>query len=190
MHLPLSWWISGPWLVFLLYWGLAALRVRPTKRSESPLSRLRYSVVWILAAFLLFSNRLRWGPLSWRFLPTGPAVYFAGVGLTMMGLGFAIWARYHLGPYWSGAVTIKQDHRLIRTGPYALVRHPIYTGLLLAMLGTAVAIGELRGLLAVGLAFAGFFIKSQMEEKWLLQEFGTEYEQYRREVKALIPFLY
>ena len=189
MHLPLTWWISGPWLVFLLYWGLAALRVRRSKRSESPLSRLRYSV-WIVATFLLFSIRPRWGPLSWRFLPTGLAVFFAGVGLTILGLSFAIWARYHLGSYWSGAVTIKQDHRLIRTGPYAVVRHPIYTGILLAMLGTAVAIGELRGLLAVGLAFAGYFIKSRMEEKWLIQEFGTGYEQYRREVKALIPFVY
>jgi protein-S-isoprenylcysteine O-methyltransferase Ste14 len=189
MHLPLTWWISGPWLVFLLYWGLAALRVRPTKSSEARLSRLRYNV-WILAAALLFSIQPRWGPLSWRFLPTGLAVFFAGFGLTILGLSFAVWARYHLGSYWSGAVTIKEDHRLIRTGPYAVVRHPIYTGILLAMLGTAVSIGELRGLLAVGLAFAGFFIKSQMEERWLLQEFGTEYEQYRREVKALIPFVY
>jgi protein-S-isoprenylcysteine O-methyltransferase Ste14 len=184
------WWISGPWLVLLLYWGMAALRVQPARRREAPLSRLRHSVLIVLAAFLLFSNQLQWGPLSRRFLPDHPAVFFAGVALTMIGVCFAIWARYHLGAYWSGTVTIKQDHRLIRTGPYAVVRHPIYAGILFGMLGTAVAVGELRGVLAVLLFFAAFSIKIRLEECWLLQEIGPEYEQYRHEVRGLIPFLY
>jgi protein-S-isoprenylcysteine O-methyltransferase Ste14 len=87
-------------------------------------------------------------------------------------------------------VTVKAGHTLIRGGPYAVVRHPIYSGLSLAVLGTALAVGELRGLLAVGLVAFGFWHKSLLEERFMREEFGAEYERYCRDVKALIPFVW
>ena len=105
------------------------------------------------------------------------------------GLGFAVWARRCLGRNWSGIVTVKQGHELIRSGPYALVRHPIYTGLLLAILGTASAIGEWRGLIAFVLITAGFVLKLRIEEDFISETFGEQYARYRAEVPALIPFI-
>ncbi len=101
----------------------------------------------------------------------------------------AVSARIFLGRNWSAVVTIKQDHEIIRRGPYALVRHPMYSGFLLAMLGTAVAMGEVRGLLAIGLAFLGLWLKLRTEESFLVEQFGVQYVQYRQETKALIPFV-
>jgi protein-S-isoprenylcysteine O-methyltransferase Ste14 len=105
------------------------------------------------------------------------------------GLALAVWARRHLGRNWSGIVTVKQDHELIRSGPYGLVRHPIYTGLLLAILGTAGAIGEWRGLFAFALITVGFVLKFKMEERFMSETFGEQYARYRAEVRSLIPFV-
>ncbi len=105
------------------------------------------------------------------------------------GLGLAVWARAHLGRNWSGIVTVKKDHALIRTGPYRIVRHPIYTGLLLALIGTAAAIGEWRGVVAVICALIGFLRKIQVEEKRMRENF-PEYSRYRQQTAALIPLLY
>jgi protein-S-isoprenylcysteine O-methyltransferase Ste14 len=111
------------------------------------------------------------------------------LALTLAGAGFAIWARAYLGRNWSAIVTIKEDHRMVRSGPYALVRHPIYSGFLLALLGSALALGEVRGLVAVALAFLAWWFKSRLEEQFMEQRFGAEYAVYKRRVKALIPFV-
>jgi protein-S-isoprenylcysteine O-methyltransferase Ste14 len=95
-----------------------------------------------------------------------------------------------LGGNWSGRVTIKEGHTLEKRGPYAIVRHPIYSGLLLAVLGTAIAFREIRGLIAVALVFAMLLMKSRMEERFMMEEFGSVYRDYGRQVKALIPFVY
>ena len=105
------------------------------------------------------------------------------------GIAFAVWARHYLGRNWSGTVTVKQDHELIRSGPYRLVRHPIYTGLLLAILGTAVAFGEWRGLLAFALLTGSLLLKLRVEERFMGESFPNEYARYRAEVPALIPFV-
>ena len=102
---------------------------------------------------------------------------------------FAIWARNVLGRNWSGIVTLKQDHELIRTGPYRYVRHPIYTGLLIAFAGSAIARGEWRGLLALAIAFVALWRKLKLEEQWMIETFGDAYRRYRDEVRALIPFV-
>ena len=102
----------------------------------------------------------------------------------------AIWARFVLGRNWSGTVTVKQDHELVRSGPYALVRHPIYSGLLLAFLGTAVARGDLAALLGVALAAATLHFKTATEESFMTEQFGAGYMEYKREVKSLIPFVW
>ena len=122
-----------------------------------------------------------------RILPRTLATYWTGVALVFLGLAFAVWARRHIGSNWSGTVTVKENHVLVRTGPYAWVRHPIYTGLLVAILGSAVARGELRGVWAVLLCSFAFVRKLRIEERWMRQVFGAEYERYRTTVPALIP---
>ena len=113
-----------------------------------------------------------------------------GLALTIVGALFAVWARFYLGGNWSLTVTVKEGHTLIRGGPYAVVRHPIYSGLSLAVLGTALTVGEFRGLVAVGLVVFGLLHKSLVEERLMREEFGAEYERYCRDVKALIPFVW
>ena len=105
------------------------------------------------------------------------------------GLGISIWARRVLGRNWSGIVTVKQDHELIRTGPYRYVRHPIYTGLLLAILGTALIFGEWRGLIAFVIFTAAIMLKVRTEERFMDESFPEQYARYRAEVPALLPFL-
>jgi protein-S-isoprenylcysteine O-methyltransferase Ste14 len=105
------------------------------------------------------------------------------------GLFFAVWARHHLGNNWSQAVTIKQGQELITSGPYAVVRHPIYTGLLFGFIGMAVALGELRGILAVALVLGVLWAKRRLEERWIREHFGESYDAYSRRVRVLLPYL-
>jgi protein-S-isoprenylcysteine O-methyltransferase Ste14 len=122
-------------------------------------------------------------------LPDSPAIAFAGLALTIAGVGVAVWARLLLGANWSAAITIKRGHQIIRRGPYAVVRHPIYSGGLLALLGTTIGFGELRGLAGFALVFIAWWMKSRLEESSLEGQFGASYTQYKREVKGLIPFV-
>lgn len=125
-----------------------------------------------------------------RFVPRSYGVAWLGVALTIAGIALAIVARLFLGGNWSGSVTIKQGHTLVRKGPYTIVRHPIYSGFLLAILGTGLAIGEIRALIAAILIFAILAHKINLEERFMMEQFGAEYGQYRRRVKALIPFVW
>jgi protein-S-isoprenylcysteine O-methyltransferase Ste14 len=95
-----------------------------------------------------------------------------------------------IGRNWSSNVTVKEDHQLMRTGPYALVRHPIFAGLLLGMLGTALQAGEVRGLIGMALATIAWRTKLIMEEQFMTEQFGAEYASYKRDVKALVPFIW
>jgi protein-S-isoprenylcysteine O-methyltransferase Ste14 len=110
--------------------------------------------------------------------------------VTFLGVAFATWARLQLGGNWSSSVTIKQGHTLVRRGPYTIVRHPIYTGLLLATLGVAIIVGEYRGLFGVGVLFLAYWLKSSREERFMLEQFDGEYRQYQGQVKALIPYIF
>jgi protein-S-isoprenylcysteine O-methyltransferase Ste14 len=177
------------WLAWLAYWTIAAWNVKPTRRCEPGLGRLIVMALTLLAAALLAfrSHATPW--LNRRFLPETPAAYWIGLLLLAAGLAFAVWARVHLGRNWSGSVTVKQSHELIRSGPYALVRHPIYTGLLTAILGTAIALGEWRGLLAFAILTVAFLLKIKREEHFMSEIFLNEYPRYRADVPALIPFL-
>jgi protein-S-isoprenylcysteine O-methyltransferase Ste14 len=138
---------------------------------------------------VLLSGSEVFGPLSSRFLPDDIALRLVGIMVLLLGLSFAVWARVHLGQYWSGRVSIKVDHKLIRSGPYRLVRHPIYTGILFGFIGTALEVGEIRAWLAFVLALVGLLIKIRAEERLLVKEFGSTYLQYKKEVKMLIPYL-
>lgn len=105
------------------------------------------------------------------------------------GIALALWARWHLGQYWSGRITIKEGHRLIRTGPYARLRHPIYSGLVLAAAGTAIEIDQWRGVVAVCVVILGFWIKGKREEALLTKQFGAEFDEHRRATGFLFPKL-
>jgi protein-S-isoprenylcysteine O-methyltransferase Ste14 len=187
MNLIYHWLFPGVWMAFSVYWFGAALWVKRIQRGEPGHKRIFRLILTTLCAGLLISPRFGHGPLGWTILPQSRITFFAGAAMLLAGLGFAIWARVHLGAYWSAMVAVKEGHRLIRTGPYRLVRHPIYSGILTGLAGTAVAEGQLRGLVATALLSAIYYRKSQDEESLLSAEFPDEYPAYRREVGALIP---
>lgn len=174
------------WLAWALVWAAAALRTERTERREAFARRLEHSGATVLALWLLFTSSPALGPLARRWL-TAACARWAGTALAVAGLLFAAWARYHMGRYWSGTITLKQGHRLITTGPYAMARHPIYTGFLSAILGTAVAGGRVQGLLGFALAVLVYWRKLRREEALMLERFGAEYEAYRGRVPALLP---
>jgi protein-S-isoprenylcysteine O-methyltransferase Ste14 len=132
---------------------------------------------------------MRIGPLKLRFFPSDLWIAYVGIALSFLGAGISIWARYCIGEYWSARVTLKEDHQLIRSGPYAYVRHPIYTGMLIACLGTALVVGEWRGVLAVGLLLAAHSRKALREEAMLTRAFGEQYTLYRQSTGFLFPRL-
>jgi protein-S-isoprenylcysteine O-methyltransferase Ste14 len=189
---PLTMWQIEviPWYFFVAYWAISWLRVKRTKSAEPLTSRLATIVPLVLAFALLFSNSLRVGPLRLRFLPAEDWIGWSGIALTTVGAAVAIWARYSIGQYWSARVTLKEGHRVIRSGPYAWVRHPIYTGMLLAAIGTALVIGEWRGVLAVVVIWAVHSRKALQEEALLTSELGEEYVSYRQSTGFLFPRLW
>lgn len=177
------------WLSWVGYWWAASFNVKTTARHETPQSRLAHILPLTLAFVLLFPENSPIQALGGRFLPVAVWPFWVGAVLTLAGLLFTVWARLHLGRNWSGTVTVKQDHDLITGGPYRFVRHPIYTGLLVALIGFALARGEWRGVVAVALAAGSFWRKLRIEERWMREQFGSAYEEYSRRVSALIPFV-
>ncbi|HUA78731.1 MAG TPA: isoprenylcysteine carboxylmethyltransferase family protein [Dyella sp.] len=180
---------KGVWTLWLIYWGISALGVKTAARVESPGSRLGRHVIPLVVAVLLL-HRYDWMNdtfLSERFVPDQAWMAWTGFGLTLIGLAFTCWARITLGRNWSGIVQLKQDHELIVRGPYSWVRHPIYTGLLLAFLGTVLANGEWHALIGVPLVAFAFWRKLRLEERWLCELFGDQYRAYMHRVKALVP---
>jgi len=181
--------IHALWLGLAVLWIAGALRTKPAVRSQGTPRRAIHLALLTLAATLLFQRWSGIGILGLRVIPASEIAGWAGLVLTALGVSFAAWARIHLGGNWSATVTEKQSHTLVRTGPYALVRHPIYTGCLLAMLGTAIAVGQVRCFVGFAIALATWWTKLQVEEQFMLERFGAAYVAYRREVKALIPLV-
>lgn len=188
-HSAVHWLLAIAWYAFVAFWLIAAGWASPAVKRQSLRSRALTILLGAIPFFLLFTDALRRGPLAWRFVAPRNWVLIAGVALTYAGIALAIWARVILGKNWSATVTIKQDHRLIRQGPYSTVRHPIYSGLLLALFGTALVVGEWRGLIAVAVAFLVWLVKYRTEERFMTEQFGSEYEDYRRHTGALVPFI-
>ncbi len=182
--------IPALWLAWAGCWLVAAVRVKPIRWREPTRSRALHVVPVLACALLLVEPHLWPQIMTGRIRPPGRLAPSLGTLLVAIGLGFSIWARWHLGRNWSGIVTLKQDHELIRSGPYALARHPIFSGLLLAFVGSAVARGEWRGVLAVVIVFVALWRKLKLEEHWMVETFGERYLRYRDEVRGLIPFVF
>ncbi len=177
------------WIAFMLYWQIKAANTKTTQRLEPAASRILRVFIFLIAIVLLSVTRI---PVHWLYLqlwPGGLLPFWLGAGVTIAGLLFAVWAREHLGRNWSRSVTIKQGHELINTGPYAVVRHPIYTGILAGFLGMAIAISQVRGFLAFVLIFVALWLKLRMEEQWMRAQFGGAYATYARQTAALVPYL-
>jgi protein-S-isoprenylcysteine O-methyltransferase Ste14 len=178
------------WIAFIVYWLIKAIGTKATRRLEPVASRVLRAALFVIAIALFSTTRI---PLHWLYLQPWPAGFWSfwlGAGVAVAGAVLAVWAREHLGRNWSSSVTIKQDHELITSGPYAVVRHPIYTGILAGLLGTAIALSEVRGFIAVGLIFLMYWLKLRMEEQWMRSQFGEPYATYARNTAALVPYLF
>jgi protein-S-isoprenylcysteine O-methyltransferase Ste14 len=181
--------ISACWILFAVIWLLAAFATKQSVYRESRLQRMRYVIPLLLGGFLLAKGHRLSDPLNHRVIPHVEALAWTGVVLCIAGFAFCIWARFTLGRNWSGVVTLKRGHELISDGPYALVRHPIYTGLLTMFVATVIVLGHVAGIIALPFVFVSLWIKLRYEEKLMLKHFPNEYAAYQQRVKRIIPFI-
>lgn len=176
----------GLWVVFSVYWSAAAKNSAAAKSSESVKSTALHQTLLNVALLLLFipvpGLRLRFRPDAFYFIPIG-------LGLQAAFILLAVWARRHLGRNWSAEVRVAQGHELVRTGPYRMVRHPIYTAMFGMFIGTAIVSGRLHALVAVAILAAAYQRKIRHEEQRMSEEFGAAYGEYKRASWALVPWL-
>jgi len=176
-----------PWVLFSLYWEIEAKNSAPALSSESKTARMVHVVLSNIAVVLII---LPIRGLNQRFEPDALPIKVAGLAAECAGLALAIWARRVLGRNWSGEITIKEDHELVRSGPYKLIRHPIYTALLVMCAGTAIVSGQMHALAGLALAILAYLRKTRLEETNLVNAFGTRYSQYREDTWALLPGIF
>jgi protein-S-isoprenylcysteine O-methyltransferase Ste14 len=179
--------VEFPWIVFVVYWIIGAMKTRATRDKEPFTSRSAVLLIEMLGYLLVFSASTAIGILGARFIPRTMASAVLGVVFTWSGIGLAVWARYHLAEYWSARITIKEDHQLIRTGPYSHLRHPIYSGLILATIGSALVIDKWRCVLGVCLVTVGYCFKASGEETMLARQFGEAFREHQKHAGFLIP---
>jgi protein-S-isoprenylcysteine O-methyltransferase Ste14 len=181
--------VEFPWMVFVVYWVIGAMKTLPAREKEPFSSRSGVLLIEFIGYVLVFSGSTGIGFLGTRLFPRTMASAILGVVLTWSGIGLAVWARYHLAEYWSARVTIKEDHQLIRTGPYSHLRHPIYSGLILATIGSALVIDEWRCALGVCLVLTAYCFKATKEEAMLTRQFGEAFRERQKHTGFLIPRL-
>lgn len=178
------------YVVMTAYWSISSFGAKETVYKQGVLVRYLTRLAPIAGYVLVFVPALGVGWLGQRFIADAFPIRLIGVFVCVAGLAFAAWARRTIGRNWSGNVTLKKDHELVQSGPYALVRHPIYTGLLVGILGVGIVLGEWRGLLAFGVTALGFANKIRAEEGLMMQQFPDRYPEYCARVKRIIPFIY
>jgi protein-S-isoprenylcysteine O-methyltransferase Ste14 len=174
------------WAAFWLYWILAAFSMKKGQGRIAWSRELRIRLVIVAVAVVLL---VRLGAFRGYGVKTDP--WLAGIGLAFfaLGLGLAVWARVHLGRNWGTPMTQKVEPELVTSGPYRLARHPIYSGILIAGIGTAVALSWLW-LTALVLAGIYFVYAARVEERYLAEQFPADYPPYKRSTKMLVPFVF
>lgn len=182
--------IAVLWMCFLFYWARESRGQKSTERMESQGSRQLRTILMLAAMLLLLVPPRQLHFLHLQMLPEGSWRPWLALLLTVAGMGVSVWARVHLGRNWSQAVTVKEEHELIRSGPYRLLRHPIYTGFLLAVLGMVALDGIFASLLGFGLVALALVKKILLEEQWLAEHFGERWLEYRKDSRKLIPYVY
>jgi protein-S-isoprenylcysteine O-methyltransferase Ste14 len=178
------------WVIWLAVWTAAAFFVKRTRIKE-PLGTVLYERVPVIIGMVMLV-RPQWLPasLTKRLFTEGSGLALGALVLVIAGMLFAYWARVHLGRNWSGKVIVKVEHTLITSGPYRWVRHPIYGGMTLALVGTALAIGAPYGFIALALILCGFLVRVRLEEALMRDTFPGEYDRYSRHTARLIPGVY
>jgi len=177
-------------MAWLIYWAISSQNVHKAHTVEPLRWRISTPLIMAVAAMLVFSPFFRVGPLARRFVPKNPWIEGTAIILVIAGLAISVWARRHLGQFWSSRVALKIDHQLIQSGPYARVRHPIDSGLLRTLIGTVLFVGEWRAVAGVALVFAAHGHKARRAEALLTREFGGICQQYCGRIGALIPWLF
>lgn len=180
---------SKIWLAWCVLWLLMAAWSKPSKRRELPWQRLEHVIPMVIGFFLIYHHSFARGFLGYRIVPQNEAVAVIGLLLALTGLLFAVWARIALGANWSGTVTIKADHSLIRRGPYKWIRHPIYTGILLSFVGTVLLHGEIRAFVGFALILFALYRKAKREERFLSEEFGESFAEHSKHTGMFLPRL-
>jgi protein-S-isoprenylcysteine O-methyltransferase Ste14 len=183
--------IAGIWGLWIVSWFIAALWAARTQARPPLGSQTLYRIITLVGVAALFDQ---WGGYRgndvtqlWTLSPTLSGVMIA---LTAAGFSFCWWARIYLGRLWSSSVTRKEDHHIVDTGPYALVRHPIYTGIIVASAATAAVRGTVASLVGLALVILGCWIKARLEERFLRSELGADaYDRYASRTGMLFPFL-
>jgi protein-S-isoprenylcysteine O-methyltransferase Ste14 len=176
------------WCAWALFWLVSAFGTKKAARREPFGPRLVYILIGVGGGVLIASRELPSPLMNLRLWPRTKLSYWIGIVVLLAGVAFAVWARVHLGRNWSGTVTVKEDHELIRTGPYAYVRHPIYTGLITGLIGTAICSGTLHAALGAAIIAAALCVKSRTEERFMRETFPGQYQKYSEQVPALVPF--
>jgi protein-S-isoprenylcysteine O-methyltransferase Ste14 len=180
--------IIACWVIFVGYWLVSAARGKKIAERQSVPSALAHRIPIGLGWWLLIFPRFR-PPMNQLVMPHVDMVLLTGALICVLGLLVTIWARRTLAGNWSSDVTFKQGHELVCAGPYRFVRHPIYTGLLIMCVGTGIEVGQLRCWIGTAAVLIGFWIKLSQEERLLLRHFPEAYPDYRKRVKALVPWI-
>lgn len=190
--MPAPYWAitSVCWMIFWVYWSVGAPRRRQSKRKVARTFTVLNTGLLYLSFLLVWLGRSVPGWLGLLIVQQNIVIDVIGTAFTIMGVAFAIWSRQSLRNNWSGEVAITEGQRLIHTGPYAIVRHPIYIGMLFALLGTTLVAATIGSVLGFVLGVISLWQKARMEEQFLMSEFKELYTDYQREVKFLIPFIY
>lgn len=182
-----------PWFVFFIYWAMSVIyevimgKAKRTEKRQSFIVTLFQNLFLYLAFILIYIGSTAPYPLNIQLLPNSAIVLVVGFALASAGIGFAIWARRQLGGNWSGTIQLKEHHTLVTSGPYGIVRHPIYSGITLLVIGSAIFAGNISGLIAIGCVIIFSLMRIFAENKLMLKTFGKRYSEYSKSVKAYIP---
>ncbi len=182
--------LEWTWIAFGLYWLIVARRVKAARTTESPAYRILRLLLLLITFTLLFAKWTAVGFLGRHFFSQTESLAYVGFASAVVGLAIAIWARVSLGQYWSDKIVLKIDHQLVRCGPYARMRHPIYSGVLLAVAGSALVVDEWRGVLAFLLLLTNYTVKAKREDEILAGAFSEDFVQHHKRAGFLVPRLF